>query len=120
VFRPDLRPTQPSIQSVPGIVLPVVSVARVWQWPLTWNHYGAWPNIQIVSYIINRGEREHELRCVWKTHICVPCLLRPVSKRRTSVPPHLLHPVSKRTSVSPIFYVQQVKEGHLCPPSPMC
>jgi hypothetical protein len=29
VFRPDLRPTQPSIQSVPGIVLPVVSVARV-------------------------------------------------------------------------------------------
>jgi hypothetical protein len=35
-------------------------------------HYGAWKNIQVISYITNRGQREHELRHVWKMHICVP------------------------------------------------
>jgi hypothetical protein len=50
--------------------------------------YGAASNIHIISYITNRGQRERELRCVRKMHICIPYPLCPVSKRHTFVSPH--------------------------------
>jgi hypothetical protein len=49
---------------------------------LTWKMcYLSWPNMQVICYITNR---EHELRHLWKTHICFCCPLHPVSKRHTS------------------------------------
>jgi hypothetical protein len=29
--------------------------------------------IHVVSYVTIREQREHELRCVWETHICILC-----------------------------------------------
>jgi hypothetical protein len=52
---------------------------------LIWQNYGAWPNIQLVSYITNRGQRECELSHVRKMHIFILCPLCPVSRRCTSV-----------------------------------
>jgi hypothetical protein len=28
-------------------------------------------SIQVVPYVTDRGQRKHELRCVWKMHICI-------------------------------------------------